>query len=223
MNERLRSVVVDKNGTMFVCDASNRRVQRWFPNDHHGQTVIANIECWGLAMGLKEALYVVHFDEARVLKLSGNEVVAGGNGVGGAMNQLWHPHHLSVDDERSIFVADTSNNRVTKWSAGAKEGTIVAGGNGAGNGASQLNYPVAVVVDQMNTIYVLEHVNHRITRWFKGAKSGSLIIGGVDAGSRTDQLANPHSLSFDRHGNLYVTDNGNHRVQMFAIDKSSCA
>ena len=50
------SIVIDKNGTMFMCDTVNRRVQRWLPNDHHGQTIIANIECWGLAIDLEESL-----------------------------------------------------------------------------------------------------------------------------------------------------------------------
>ena len=222
MNEGLTGVVVDKNGTMFMCDRDNRRVQRWFQNDHHGQTIIDNIYCWGVTLDLEGYLYVSHYVEARVTKWPGNEVVAGGNGRGGALNQFSGIHQLSVDGDRSLFLADWDNHRVMKWTAGAKAGIVVAGGNGEGDGMSQLNHPIAVAVDQMGTVYVLDHDNHRITRWFKGAKSGSVIIGGVGAGSRNDQLHYPYDLSFDRHGNLYVADHDNHRVQMFAIDKSSC-
>ena len=127
------SIVIHKNGTMFMCDAVNRRVQRWFPNDHHGQTIIANIECWGLAMDLEESLYITHYTQPRVTKWPGNEEVAGGNGVGSALNQFSLLHHFFVDGERSIFVADYNNHRVMKWSVGAKEGIVVAGGNGAGD------------------------------------------------------------------------------------------
>ena len=205
-----------------MCDRNNRRVQRWFQNDHHGQTIISNIGCWGVALDLEGSLYVSHYDEAHLTKWPGNEVMAGGNGVGSGLNQFSLLHQLFVDDERSVIIADWNNHRVMKWPAGAKEGVVVAGGNGQGDDMNQLNHPFAVAVDQMGTVYVLEYVNHRVTRWFKGAKSGSVIIGGVD-GSRNDQLQWPRDVKFDRHGNLYVADAHNHRVQMFAIDKSSCA
>ena len=220
--DRVTSVVFDKNGTMFMCDSGNRRVQRWFQNDPYGQPIISNIGCWGVALDLEGSLYVSYYDEARVTKWPGNAVVAGGNGVGSGLNQFSSLHHLIVDNERSVFVADWDNHRVMKWSAGAKEGVVVAGGNGQGDDMNQLNQPIAVAVDQMGTVYVLENGNHRVTRWFKGAKSGSVIIGGVGAGSRNDQLLSPHGLTLDREGNLYVADTSNHRVQMFAIDKSTC-
>ena len=97
------SIVIDKNGTMFMCDAMNMRVQRWFPNDHRGQTIIANVGCWGLALDLGESLYITDNNQARVTKWPGNEKVAGGNGVGSALNQFSGLHHVFVDGERSIF------------------------------------------------------------------------------------------------------------------------
>ena len=205
-----------------MCDRINKRIQRWFQNDHHGQTFIGNIECWGLAMDLEGSLYVSHYGEARVTKWPGNETVAGGNGMGGALNQFSSLHHLFVDGDQSVFVADVWNHRVMKWAAGSKEGILVAGGNGTGNATSRANSPSAVTVDQMGTVYVLEQNNRRVTRWFRGAESGSVIIGGV-GGSQNNQLQYPLGLAFDREGNLYVADTHNNRAQMFAIDKSLCA
>jgi DNA-binding beta-propeller fold protein YncE len=82
-----------------------------------------------------------------------------------------------------------------------------------------------VVVDQIGTVYVVDSVNHRVIRWLKGSKSGSVIIGGRGPGSGIAQLSYPFDLAFDSQGNLhvYVADTGNHRVQLFTIDKSSCA
>ncbi|CAF3903548.1 unnamed protein product [Rotaria sp. Silwood1] len=214
------SVVVDKNGIIFICDEANERVERWVKNVDHGEIIIANISCWGLALDNEGSLYVSAFD--RVLKWPGNEVVAGGNGQGSALNQLYAPRHLFVDQEKSIFVADYINTRVVKWSIGAKEGIVVAGGKEQPDGANQLSFAHSVVVDQMGTVYTVDYGNHRVMRWFNGSKSGNYIIGGREAGNGTTELSMPSDLKFDRHGNLYVLDTWNQRVQMFAIDKSSC-
>ncbi|CAF4610213.1 unnamed protein product, partial [Rotaria magnacalcarata] len=39
-------------------------------------------------------------------------IVAGGNGQGSGMNQLFYSWGLYVDDEQTIYVADTSNHRI---------------------------------------------------------------------------------------------------------------
>jgi sugar lactone lactonase YvrE len=219
--DQAASVVVDKNGTVFVCDFDNERVQRWFKTDNHGQTIIANSVCLGLAIDSEESVYVTGVNS--VTKWPSNQIVAGGNGEGNALNQLSEPYHLFVDGDQTVFVADRYVHRVMKWPVGAKEGIVVAGGNGEGFGVHQLNKPVSVVVDQMGTVYVADTFNHRIMRWFKDAKSGSIIVGQRGEGSGRDQFSYPLDLEFDQQGNLYVADTFNHRIQMFAIDKSSCS
>jgi len=215
-------VVVDRAGTMFICDSDNKRVQRWFKNDNHGGTIIANISCIGLAMDSKGSLYVSDNDKCRVMKLPGEQVVAGGNGQGTALNQFWNPDHIFVDHDQSVFVVDYGNNLVMKWAASAKEGIVVAGGNGWGNHTHQLAAPTSVAVDHMGTSYVVDRNNHRVMRWFKDSKSGIVIIGGQGWGNGTTKLCTPRDLAFDRQGNLYVADAENHRIQMFTINKSSC-
>ncbi|CAF4441471.1 unnamed protein product, partial [Rotaria socialis] len=86
----LTKVVINKNGTMFICDHNNKRVQRWFKNDTHGQTIIANISCWGLAMGNEGSLYVSD-NEHRVTKWPSGQTVAGGHVQGPALSQLGQP------------------------------------------------------------------------------------------------------------------------------------
>ncbi|CAF2052868.1 unnamed protein product, partial [Rotaria magnacalcarata] len=55
--------------------------------------------------------------------------VAGGDGQGSGMNQLFYSRGLYVDDEQTIYVADTSNHRIMEWKYGATNGQVVAGGN----------------------------------------------------------------------------------------------
>ena len=66
------------------------------------------------------------------------EVVAGGNGAGSALNQLYNPHAVVLWND-ALYIADTSNHRILKWPLGASSGTVVAGGAGGGNATNQLN------------------------------------------------------------------------------------
>ena len=42
--------------------------------------------------------------------------VAGGNGLGNAINRLYYPNGLDIDDDNEIIViADTWNHRIVEW------------------------------------------------------------------------------------------------------------
>ncbi|CAM4843183.1 unnamed protein product, partial [Rotaria magnacalcarata] len=57
--------------------------------------------------------------------------IAGGNGAGGATNQLSGPHGLFVDDDQTVVIADHVNHRIMQWKNGdTTNGQVVAGGNG---------------------------------------------------------------------------------------------
>ncbi|CAF4788320.1 unnamed protein product, partial [Rotaria magnacalcarata] len=55
--------------------------------------------------------------------------IAGGNGQGGATNQLFYPHGLFVDDDQTVVIADYMNHRIMQWKNGdTTNGQVVAGG-----------------------------------------------------------------------------------------------
>ena len=75
--------------------------------------------------------------------------VAGGHGCGSNLDQLSYPTCLLVDRERALYVADSRNHRMIRWSAGAKEGENVAGGNGVvARCTRRCRLPQFSVVDQ---------------------------------------------------------------------------
>ena len=60
--------------------------------------------------------------------------VAGGNGRGSAVNQIWCPHELDIDeDNQSIVVADFVNHRIVEWKMGASHRKVIADGQGLGS------------------------------------------------------------------------------------------
>ncbi|CAF2180877.1 unnamed protein product, partial [Rotaria magnacalcarata] len=68
--------------------------------------------------------------------------ISGGNGRGNATNRLNWPYGLFVDDDQTVVIADTWNNRIMQWKNGdTANGQVVAGGNGVGNGLHQLGHP----------------------------------------------------------------------------------
>ena len=217
-------VIVDKErDNLIICDWRNKRVVRWpRRNGTSGETIISNIDCFGLTMDENGSLYIIDQGKHEVRRYRRGEsqgtVVAGGNGKGNRLDQLSIPQYVFVDRDHSVYVTEWGNHRVMKWMEGAKEGIVVAGGQGGGNSLRQLSCPGGVVVDHLGTVYVADCWNARIMGWMKGATQGNIIVGGNGEGEQSNQLNCPVGLSFDRHGNLYVVDQGNQRVQKFNID-----
>jgi sugar lactone lactonase YvrE len=221
------AVIVDKEtDSLIICEYSNRRVVRWpRRNGTGGEIIISDIVSYGLTMDSDGYLYVADVTKHEVKRWKIGEtngtVVAGGNGQGNRLDQLFSPTCIFVDQDHSVYISDHSNHRVMKWMEGAKEGIVVAGGQGAGNGLTQLYSPFGVVVDQLGTVYVADQSNYRVMRWPKGATQGSVVVGGNGGGAQPNQFNTCWGLSFDRQGNLYVVDYGNYRVQKFNLDPNS--
>jgi hypothetical protein len=75
-------------------------------------------------------------------------VIAGNNGPGSSANQFFNPFGAFIDENQTLYVADSTNSRVQMWFAGATSGITVAGISGsAGSSSMQLISPYAVVVD----------------------------------------------------------------------------
>ena len=222
-----RDVIVDKTSdSLIICDYCNRRVVRWpRQNGKHGEIIILNISCYGLAMDDDGNLYVSDFDNNEVKRWKKGEtngtVVAGGNGRGNRLDQLDGPTYLSIDQEHSIYVSDLGNHRVMKWTAGAKEGIVVAGGQGPGNDLARLSRPFGLVVDQSGTVYVADYNNHRVLRWLKGATKGDVVVSENGSENQANQLHHPLGLVFDRENNLHVSGFYNNQVHKFIIEPSS--
>eukprot|EP01012_Entosiphon_sulcatum_P024152 TRINITY_DN29330_c0_g1_i1.p1 TRINITY_DN29330_c0_g1~~TRINITY_DN29330_c0_g1_i1.p1 ORF type:complete len:354 (+),score=30.66 TRINITY_DN29330_c0_g1_i1:50-1063(+) len=95
-------------------------------------------------------------------------IVAGGNGEGSRLDQLSHPYGLCVTPlpEATVYVADSHNHRVMRWSRDAKEGVVVAGGYGRGNAGNQLNFPYRVWVrPEDGVMFVSDSGNDRVMRY----------------------------------------------------------
>ncbi|CAF1539324.1 unnamed protein product [Adineta ricciae] len=214
-------VVVDKEkNSLIICDKKNRRVMRWsLQNLTEQRIIISNINCNGLAIDQDGSIYVSDNDQAVVKRWKDEEkigeVVAGGNLVGDALDQLDQPSYVFVDHHYSVYVSDTNNNRVMKWTQSGKAGIVVAGGNAQGDNIGQLFLGNGVVVDHLGNVYVADSLNNRVVCWSEKTQESMIVVGGYGKGSDSHLFNGLDDIAFDRKGNLYVVDIGNRRIQKF--------
>jgi len=182
----------------------------------------------GVAVDSKGNVYTSDFINNVVTKwapgASVRDTAAGGNGQGFALNQLYSPSGLFIDDNDTLYIADRNNSRVIKFppnSTASTLGTIVAGGGGNGSTPDKLKDPTGVYVDNSGNVYVADASNNRIQKWSRKATSGVTVAGGNTAGSNSNQFNTPSSVSFDKSGNMYVSDILNNRIQKFTPPFSS--
>ena len=125
-------------------------------------------------------------------------------------NQLSGPRGLYVDEDQTLFIADTSNHRIVEWKKGDESGRVVAGGNGEGNGLNQLNRPLDVLLDkESDTLIIADRENRRVMRWSRqnGTEEGEILIDNVRC----------KGLAMDKERNLYVSDDEKHEVRMYRM------
>ncbi|CAF0985603.1 unnamed protein product [Adineta steineri] len=121
--------------------------------------------------------------------------VAGGNGYGQKLDQLYHPHGIFIDEKKNIFIADRWNHRISEWKYSTKEGKIIAGGNGQGNRMDQLDSPTDMIVDQQNnSIIIADLGNRRVVQWVN--QTQQILIKNISC----------YGLAIDKSGFLYVSD-----------------
>ncbi len=232
------NVFVAYNGTIYVADYFEGKVKRLVKDGTKWVTVAGQNNELDLVRGVwvdKDGnvyctQYGYYFNgtvklDGMVLKYPRNsanwQIVAGGNGIGSALNQFSQPTSVMLHNEGSLYITDSRNDhgqenaRVMKWAPGAAAGVIVAGGNGVGNKNNQCPYPFHAFVDKYKNVFVSNtDIYSKITKWLPGSKTGKIVAGGNGVGDDAGQFNRPSGI-FLKGTFLYVVDAANHRVQRF--------
>ena len=177
-----RAVAVAADGSLYVADSMNNRIQHLKPDG----TVL---QVWGT--------------QADVSK---------GTAPGGTFNEPWG---IAVGPDGSVYVADTWNYRIQKFTADGKFITMW-GFFGQPSDAPEAFYgPRGLAVDANGRVYVADTGNKRIVVF---DSNGNYITQFGSSGLDLGQLDEPVAVALDSAGNVYVTDTWNQRVQVFAPD-----
>jgi len=179
---------------------------------------------------------LLRFDNANALTNGASASVVIGNALGGVTsNEFSSPGQNYVDKNGTLWIADTGNNRVLRFS-GAH--TLVSNANadlvlgqtnftsGTSQTASQtsLNQPVGVYGDNGGRLYVSCNGHSRVLVFEDAAQlttnaPASFVIGKADftggsAASASARLNNPYQVFVDNY--LWVADFTNNRALRFS-------
>jgi predicted membrane-bound mannosyltransferase/DNA-binding beta-propeller fold protein YncE len=171
-----------------------------------------------LAVASDGSLYVVDTDNSRIQHLAADGSVmqvwgsfgdaTTGPAAGGTFNQPWG---IGLGPDGSVYIADTWNHRIQKFSP---EGEFLTMWGYFGQAESPLAFwgPRDVAVDAEGRVYVTDTGNKRVVV-FDGR--GTFITQFGSAGMGPGEFDEPVGISIDQNGLIYVADTWNQRIQVF--------
>ncbi|MGW8143248.1 MAG: flippase activity-associated protein Agl23 [Anaerolineales bacterium] len=175
----------------------------------------------GIAIAPDGTLYVADTDNHRIQHLDqdGNPLhvwgsfadLAQGDAPGGTFYEPWG---IAVAPDGSVYVTDTWNHRIQKFSP---EGEFLTmwGYFGQAERPEAFWGPRDIIVDPEGRVYITDTGNKRVVIF---GPDGEFISEFGEEGFAPGQFNEPVGLALDVEGNLYVADTWNQRIQSFSPD-----
>jgi hypothetical protein len=165
--------------TIWIADTYNDQIVKW-PNSSTRTVVCGSYGSGSSQLNSPRGLYVdtssgniIYVADTRNHRIqmwvpgatSGVTVAGITNYYGNGLNQLWSPQTLIVDTSKNMFIVDTGNNRIMRWTVGAISGMVVAGSTTPGTQAYQLDSPYSISFDPYGSLFVSDWANNRIQKF----------------------------------------------------------
>ena len=242
-----RGVTLSGDGTVWVADSANHRIQALAPQDRwqiRGGKRLRGTAAAGISPGEfntptcitvdgKGAVWVVEHGNHRVQVLEpvgtwqivAGKIGGGSAAIGSGLGEFRYPTGIAVDGYGAVWIADAGNHRVQTmaqdgiWTVrgGKDEGGIGSIGKGIG----EFRSPAGIAAGLAGAVWVVEFGNHRVQMLVPG--EGWRIVGGKPGGgdgakgAGLGEFSSPTGIMVDEHGTVWVADEGNHRIQRFGM------
>jgi len=140
--------------------------------------------------------------------------LADGNAPGGTFYEPWG---IAVGPDGSVYVTDTWNHRIQKFSP---EGTFITmwGYFGQAEAPEAFWGPRDLAFDSVGRLYVTDTGNKRVVIFDQnGGFIAQFGLAGFDPGQFDEQVG----IAINSQDEIFITDTWNQRVQVFALDENT--
>ncbi len=124
-------------------------------------------------------------------------------GLSAPDGSFYSPWALAVAPDGTVYVTDTQNNRIQKFTAAG----------GFLGKWDLLTGPRGIAVGPDGGIWVSDSANDRVVKF---SSSGDLLLAIGSTGTAPGQFNFPWGIAVNAAGQVYVADNGNNRIQRFS-------
>ncbi|MCJ7568274.1 MAG: hypothetical protein MUO58_12110, partial [Anaerolineales bacterium] len=170
-----RDLAIGADGTIYVADTLNHRIQRFNPEGQNlttwggfgdiqpdGAEVGKFNEPWGIDVAPNGNVYVADTWNHRIQWFSPDGDFLGSfgqEGLGDEPYSFWGPRDVAVDDQGRVFVVDTGNKRIKVFDS---EGVAITQFGGPGYLPGLMDEPVGISIGSDDRIYIADTWNQRI-------------------------------------------------------------
>jgi sugar lactone lactonase YvrE len=233
-------LAIDKRGNVIIADTSNNRIRRLDPDGM--VTTVAGSGEPGFRDGIGEEarfdgpvgvavdddgnIFVADTYNDRIRRIAANGTVStvAGTGEPGYVNgradsaQFDTPCGVAVDRQGNLFIADTGNHAIRRFTPSGEVGTF---GGDRDSSSSEItvrlfDQPVGIAITHDGFLFVTDSGRGRVwritpegeTTTFAGSRTGYGEGGGEEA-----RFNGPSGIAIDREGSLYVADTQNYLIR----------
>jgi SMP-30/Gluconolactonase/LRE-like region len=216
---------VDANGNVWVTDSGNNRVEEFTGSGKFIRIVGSKgigggqfIYPTGIAVNRATGdIYVADYSNNRIEEFSTTDgkFIREFGTFGHGNGQLLLPDGLALDASGNVWVVDSGNYRVERFSS---TGTFISTFGSMGTGNGQFSSPVAIAIDSSSNVYVTDNESNlnEVNRVEEFSSQGSYLRQFGSKGSGNGQFDGPHAITSDPiTENIFVSDEKNNRVEVF--------
>jgi hypothetical protein len=143
----------------------------------------------------------------QVFTSDGKFVRAWGEGV------VSNAHHLKIDREGNVWLADIGFHVVRKCTPEGKVLLTIGTAGKQGEGPNLLNKPTDMAIAANGDVFISDgYGNSRVAHF---DDKGKFIKAWGTMGNGPEHFSLPHAIALDSRGRLYVADRNNVRVQVY--------
>ena len=160
---------------MYVADTGNNRIQKFTSDgtfitkwEVSGSYEVGSQSISGIAVDSSGNVYVADWERKKIHKFTGDGILRSNWGSTGSGNgqfgfpypgPSYGPNGVAIDSSGNVYVADTGNNRIQKFTG---DGTFITKWGTLGTGNGQFYRLRDVAVDSSGRVYVADGNNIQV-------------------------------------------------------------